>query len=477
MRYLLLRPVIFVSLVLGLFIIAELIAIGGLTWRNHQRLSILANDISNGHRLEEAVFLLLKNQLQQDSISKENESNIIHPDQDKLLMLLHSENINDPEILADVKLLKKAFDKALKGDNKSLVNAIETTRHLFYQHTRGEEILLAKIAEDSQLEFELSVVIPLITFCIIFLIGRYFFKRHILAPLDSLKELLQKLVRGDRHPIQLIANDPLIKALFANYNLLVIRLNELEKEHLDYTTELEHKIRETTSELFEKSHQIARSERLSVVAELAASTAHELRNPLAGIQLALENILQECDDDDLLERINAIYFEVKRLTQHLNDLLALTKSSPKSLHLVDINKVCDELKHFLKYQLPENIDLIYEIDPRITHYLPENEFRLALLNLLLNALHAIDNKSGQIRLTVKHHMQQIIISVEDTGTGFTQNFLEHGIQPFISLKAKGTGLGLAMVQRFIKSQQGTIKLSNNTDGHGCVTLTLPILES
>lgn len=469
MRHLLLRPVIFVSLVLGLFIFGELVVIGGLTWRNHQRLNVLKNDISNGHRLEEAIFVLLNNQLQQnDRVGKDSAQN-------KRQNLLPIEYIDDAEMLTDVRRLQEAFAKAERGDNESLLNTLDTTRQLFLRHTRKEENLLGKIAEDSQLEFKLAVVLPLLTFGIIILVGRHFFKRHMLAPLDSLKELLQLLARGDRHPIQQAAADPLIQDLFNNYNQLVIRLTELEQEHLNYTTELEYKIRATTSELLEQSQQIARSERLSVVAELAASTAHELRNPLAGIQLALDNILQECRDDELSERLNAVNDEVKRLTQHLNDLLALTRTSPKLPEPLEIERVCNELKQFLKYQIPENIDLIYEIEPKLITCIPENEFRLALLNLLLNAIHAVGKEPGLIKLVAKKQSDRIFVTVQDSGPGFAETMLNNGIRPFVSLKEKGTGLGLAMVQRFIKSQQGTIRL-NNSEGHACVTLTLPVLK-
>lgn len=467
MRKLLFKPVIFVSILLGLFIIGEFIAIGGLTWRNHQRLNALQNDIRNGHRLNEVIFVLLHNQLQP---SKQEGAQV------QLQNSLPAGYIDNPEIASEIQRLETSFDKALQGDADRLVQAINTTHQLFLRQADEEEELLQRIAEDSQLELQLSIILPLLSFVIIFIIARYFFKRNILSPLDSLKDFLQMLAAGDRQPIRQKAADPAMQGLFDNYNQLVMRLTELEKEHLNYTGELEQEVRRITSTLLEQSQAIAHSERLSVVAELAASTAHELRNPLAGIQVALENILQDCTDDDLSERIQAVNAEVKRLTCHLNDLLALTRTSSNTATRVDMQTLCYELRQFLKYQVPENISLNFAIESDLNTFLPATEFRLALLNLLLNAQEAIGNKPGQIQLTAQQDKQQIIISVEDTGSGFAPDFLKHGIRPFISLKAKGTGLGLAMVQRFVKSQQGTIKLSNTCDGHACVTLTLPILK-
>ncbi len=471
----LLRPVIFVSIVLGLFIVGELLVIGGLTWRNHQRLNTLEKDIRNGHRLEEAIFILLKNQLQQKTTR--DKGGKAAPAPLNLESLLPPEQIDAPALIADINQLQQAFAKALQGDNESLVQTLDKTRQLFSRQIREEENLLQNIGADSQLEFELAIVIPLLAFGILYLVGRYYFKRNVLSPLDSLKEFLQRLASGDRRPILQLTADPVMQALFDNYNTLVMRLTELEREHLDYTNELEHKVRQATSALFEQSQQIARGERLTVVAELAASTAHELRNPLAGIQLALQNILSECDDEDLYERLDTVYNEVKRLTQHLNDLLALTRTPSNLAEQVDIIQLCDELSLFLKYQIPENVELHYNIDPTLTAYLPLTEFRLALLNLLLNAIHAIGNEAGRILLSANRVDNAIIITVEDSGPGFADSLLNSGIRPFVSLKEKGTGLGLAMVQRFVKSQQGTIRLHNNEDGHACVTLTLPGLNS
>ncbi len=466
MRHLLLKPVIFVSIILGLFIIGELIALGGLTWRNHQRLSLLEQDVKNGHHLEETIFVLLSSQLQEADKS-----------QTTLLSRLPDLQFNDSRVITDVSQLRESFAKALEGDKQSWLQSLNITRHLISRQIQEEENLLSKIAEDTQLEFKLAIILPLLTFFIIFIFGRHFFNNNVIAPLDSLKDFLQMLARGDRQPIRQQTADPVMRALFDNYNQLVLRLIELEKEHVDYTTELEHKIRQTTSTLLEQSQQIARSERLSVVAELAASTAHELRNPLAGIQLALENILQECPETEWWDRLNAVNNEIKRLTRHLNDLLALTRPSANSSEHIDVNQICNELKHFLNYQIPENIRLIYQIEPKLNVYLPATEFRLALLNLLLNAIQAIGHNSGRIQLIARHEHEQIVITVQDSGPGFNQDFLEHGIRPFVSLKEKGTGLGLATVKRFVKSQQGKIRLYNNDQGHACVTLTLPVSES
>jgi nitrogen fixation/metabolism regulation signal transduction histidine kinase len=106
-------------------------------------------------------------------------------------------------------------------------------------------------------------------------------------------------------------------------------------------------------------------------------------------------------------------------------------------------------------------------------HLPESGIRQALLNLLLNAADALDNRSGLIRIKARSEAQGLRIDVFDNGPGFSQNLLNYGIRPFRTSRQGGTGLGLAMVQRFVKDVGGTIKLSNQHPHGACVTVLLP----
>jgi C4-dicarboxylate-specific signal transduction histidine kinase len=106
--------------------------------------------------------------------------------------------------------------------------------------------------------------------------------------------------------------------------------------------------------------------------------------------------------------------------------------------------------------------------------LPEIEFRQVFLNVLQNAAEAIQDQAGQINIDISQDQQQLTIIVNDSGGGFDPELIRQGIRPFVSLKEKGSGLGLVMVQRFIREQRGNLKLENTPDGHGCVTLMLPL---
>ncbi len=475
MRQLLLRPIIFVTLVMSVLVLGELAAIGHLSWLNKQRLRTIETDIGKGHRLQETIFEFL--QLQSKLAMHKNDPSVtteqIDELQNQMMDLLQSHNSADLTVPIDLLHLQDTFDKAIAGDSKSLIDTVSLIQDVLDQQTAEEEKLLISIEDDSRLELQLAIVLPFL----LFWIGHYFFRNNVIEPLDALRALLSGLVEGVKQPIERTTSDPILSDLFERYNNLVAHLIELEQAHQSYTNRLESQVRKTSHELLEQSQRLAKAERLAALTEMAASTAHELRNPLAVIQVALENIQSESEDPELRERIGLLHQEVHRLTNHLNDLLNSARNSNEAAHAVNVDDVIKELVKLLSYQVSDTIR--FEINSEKEHIamLPEIEFRQVLLNLLQNAVQAIGNRPGSIEVGIEEAQQQLLVTVTDSGGGFNQNFLNQGIRPFVSLKEKGSGLGLVMVQRFARDRRGTLKLENSSAGHARVSLLLPLNPS
>ena len=472
LRQLLFRPVIFVTITLGLLVVGELIAIGRITWLNQQRIHTIETDIAQGRHLEETIFELLHLQLKlaASKNTTQSDKNQIAEIETQLVEILQPHNNHSLAVSADLRNLQDVFAKAIEGDQQQLTQALNLIHQVLEKQAQEEEKLLINVEDDGRLELQLAIMLPLL----LFWIARYFFRINVSEPLDSLKDLLSGLAEGNLQPIARNTPDPLLHALFDRYNQLVLRLQELEREHLNYTQSLETKVRETSHTLLEQSQKLARAERLGALAELAASTAHELRNPLASIQLALENMLQESPDAEQGERLQLVYDEVKRLTRNLNDLLASARSSAASAQTISVKAMLDDLLRLLKYQAQENIRFHNTVADDIQVFLPETEFRQVLLNLLLNSIQAIGQHSGDIQISAEPKLDRLILTIQDSGPGFNPDLLQRGIRPFVSLKDGGTGLGLTLVQRFIKDHQGQLALTNDQHGHACVSLNLPI---
>ncbi|MBU2569968.1 MAG: GHKL domain-containing protein [Gammaproteobacteria bacterium] len=473
MNKILYRPIAIIGATLGLFIMIELIALGGITWRNLHRINIIKEDISYGHQLQQKIFELYLHQL--DNIAHSSPSARHDPKLlNSIIADLEQQYPGAPETLELIEISKRLSNANPGQYRQDLMDTLKLAGGFFNQQIREEKQLLSQVYSDSEWELNFAIIFPAVVFLTLLVLDLRFLRRKILAPLEALKELLSLLADGEPQPIDDQNIEPALQSLFSNYNRLIIRLAELELEHANHRQLLEQEIRNATHTLLEQSRSLARSERLAVVGELAASTAHELRNPLAGIQAALRNIQNECTNPDLSERLQLVANEAYRITQRLNELLSLAKHSPETPKRVDLEIVINELLMLIKYQTADNIVFRLNIQTGIKPLLPETELRQALLNLLINACQELSNAGGTITVNAFVKDSQLVIQVRDTGPGFSEQLLTQGIRPFASTHEQGTGLGLSMVRRFAKSLGGDLTLSNDEQGHACASLTCPV---
>jgi signal transduction histidine kinase len=332
-----------------------------------------------------------------------------------------------------------------------------------------DEQILREIIQDTRTELELAVG----TLTAIFLLGGWFFRRRIFSPLEDLTQLLSRLAKGDFSPISTRHLNPLLLPVFNSYNEMVLRLRELEEEKRLHAHSLEVEIRAAAQALLEQQRSLARAERLAAVGELAASIAHELRNPLAGIRMSCSNLRKEIDNPDQAQRLDLIGAELKRLTRLLNDLLDQAKHTPQPAIELSLASVVQELLALTRYQIPEHLQLKSKISETLRYRLPEGDFRQALLNLVLNAAQAMGETPGTIRVEIYENNDTLCLMVSDEGPGFSQEILDGGFRPFVSGGQQGTGLGLTMVQRFAREVGGHVQLANKQPCGACVTIVFP----
>lgn len=274
---------------------------------------------------------------------------------------------------------------------------------------------------------------------------------------------------------------PVLQPLANNYNNMVVRLSELEAEHLNIENDLQVQVESATRTLIEQQRVLGNTERMAALGEVMARLAHELRNPLAGVKMACHNLQTDMSDhegfSDYQDRVNLVSSEIDRMIHLLNSLLDQARHAPEQLHDTNINITISELLKLARYQIPPNINLLYEAKEKeeIICRLPHIHLRQALLNLIINAQQAMEAKlkgaEGSITLSSHREENTLVISVCDEGLGFPKDLIEDGIRAFSTYREGGTGLGLSMVQRFVRNQGGTLELSNKASG-ACVTLKL-----
>jgi signal transduction histidine kinase len=298
-------------------------------------------------------------------------------------------------------------------------------------------------------------------------------RRRIIKPLNAFGRQLSKLAAGNATVAPVDDVDPLLLPLHQNFNELVSRLQKYEAENKARTASLEDEVRRATRALLEQHRTLARAERLAATGELAASVAHELRNPLAGIQMTLNNLRAELDDAELIERVDLVINEVSRLTRLLNELVSASRHAPEPSRTVRLADLVDAMLALTRCQLSPDVHLENQIDPDLTCRLPQDRLQQALLNLVLNAAAVLKDHGGTVSVSAVRSDREIRIVVSDDGPGFPAELLQNGIRPFFSRREHGTGLGLPMVRRFARDLGGDLTLSNREPHGACATLILP----
>ena len=225
---------------------------------------------------------------------------------------------------------------------------------------------------------------------------------------------------------------------------------------------------------FERREQKARTERLAALGTLAATLAHEVRTPLAGIKGFAQLLVEQLDQDRHKRYLSTIINESERLEHLVGDLLDFVKQEHQpggeadmvqELHAawdalqiggegVDVCLDCSEL--------PETVMLAVQ---------PER-LRQVLLNLLGNAVHAIKG-AGSITVTAEQQQEVWVVTISDSGTGFASDDLIRAFDPFYTTNAGGSGLGLPLCRKIIEGYGGSIAIANRSPHGAVVTVSLP----
>lgn len=219
--------------------------------------------------------------------------------------------------------------------------------------------------------------------------------------------------------------------------------------------------------------QVRRSEKLSIVGELAASVGHEIRNPLTSIKGFL-HLLEEKDQS------NKLYYEimskeVNRIDHIVGELLLLAK--PQKLYFAqnDLKLIVSDIVSLLEPQANmTNVFIHYDPKEELMIECEENLLKQLFINIIKNAIEASSEK-GNVRVEIdKESEETVLVKVEDEGSGISEDFLTRLGEPFYSSKEKGTGLGLTVSHKIVEQHGGSIYF-NSVEGVGTkVEIQLPV---
>jgi two-component system, NtrC family, sensor kinase len=288
----------------------------------------------------------------------------------------------------------------------------------------------------------------------------------IVRPLDRLTHSSELLASGS-----LAARVPERGA--AEVARLAAAFNDMADQLRAEREALEQRLRElerTTTELETAQQQVIHGEKLASVGRLAAGVAHEIGNPLAAI-LGLVELLRsgaapEKQSAEFLARIQA---ETERIHGIIRDLLDFSRRDPGGElpgETADLARVIADAVDLVRPQKEsKQVEIHADVEPGMRVVAPPQRLAQVLLNLLLNAVDALEGR-GTIRIEARSHEGGCLLVVSDDGPGLPQLVLDRLFEPFTTTKppGKGTGLGLAVCHALIDGMGGRIEARNLASG-------------
>jgi len=222
--------------------------------------------------------------------------------------------------------------------------------------------------------------------------------------------------------------------------------------------------------------RLRRTEKLSVVGELSASVAHEIRNPLTSLKGFVQLLQMEDEKHQLYYRI--MLDELDRINHIVGELLLLAKPQHLKFSIADIQKLLSDVISLLSTEaIYYNVQIVSSFpDEELYIECEPNQLKQLFINIIKNAIEA-STKGGTVEITIYPSQdQQVMITVKDNGSGISKERIEKLGEPFYSSKEKGTGLGLTVSFKIVQTHNGSIRFNSQRNHGTSVDISLPIKQ-
>jgi len=239
-------------------------------------------------------------------------------------------------------------------------------------------------------------------------------------------------------------------------------LDEIER----WNRTLEERVEQKTTELEMAHHEVLLTEKLAALGHLSAGMAHEIRNPLNSISLFAQVLSSGLNSDPEMNSYSEkIINEVERIDAILVKLLSTSKRSHFQLSTVHIDSVITaSLQPFLEQMKVQGVVLQTALGKETPSILADaDEIGQIFSNLFANALFEM-KEGGDLTVSLESNDKEALVTVSDTGGGIPEEHLNNIFDPFFTTKERGTGFGLSVVLRIVKTYAGRINVESNSQG-------------
>jgi len=249
-------------------------------------------------------------------------------------------------------------------------------------------------------------------------------------------------------------------------------LDEIER----WNRELEQRVEQKTMELEHAHHEILLTEKLASLGHLSAGMAHEIRNPLNSISLFAQVLTSGLKNEPEMKSYSEkILNEVERIDAILVKLLSTSKRANFQLRSIRLADVIDaSLKPFLAQIQAQNVKLTKTLQENTPSILADaDELGQVFSNLFANALFEM-KQGGSLSVTLECDDSEALVTVSDTGDGIPEEHMNKIFDPFFTTKERGTGFGLSVVLRIVKTYSGRIHVKSQPGQGTTFQIWLPL---
>ena len=316
----------------------------------------------------------------------------------------------------------------------------------------------------------------------------FFARRLVVGPVAQLVEGTRRIAEGDLgHRILLEdGREDEIGLLARSFNRMTESLARADGEIRELMEGLERQVEQRTAALRDAQAQLVHAEKMASLGRLAASIAHEINNPLAGILTFAKLMVRTLEDESTdvprsghLKNLKLVQREAERCTAIVRNLLDFARQRPMTLAAVDVHAVIEEALSLVAHQLAlKGVSVEKRLFAAPPVHGDFGQLRQAFVNVILNACDALA-PGGRLLVTAGTAGESgpVEVSFEDTGAGIPPEHLARIFDPFFSTKEKGTGLGLSVVYGIVERHGGELDVKSEVGKGTRLRMRLPLVSA
>ena len=242
----------------------------------------------------------------------------------------------------------------------------------------------------------------------------------------------------------------------------------------EYSEKLEEMVEQRTKELRDAQEKLVRREKLAALGQFGASVGHELRNPLSVIKNSMYYLKMKLGNanDKVLRHIGIVEREIARSNKIISDLLGFARVKAPELNVVEINTLVEEA--LSRSFVPDNAHVVTSLARELPPLVADaDQIVQVFINLISNAIQAMSD-GGTLEIATGTEDEFIVVRFRDQGCGIPEENMRKLFEPLFTTKAKGIGLGLALIKTLVEGHKGTIEVESEVGKGTTFSVRLPV---